>query len=93
MENCYKLVPIERGRLSVTNLSLEKKKTLPMFSMNVPVVIKMKVKRCERTLLFKPNYYQGYMSLRVKVGKNYSFLPAHSLWWSNNQGLLALLLD
>ena len=63
-----------------------------MFRMNVPVVM-VKVKRCEQTLLFKPNYYRGYMSSQVKVGKKYSFLPASSLRWSNNQGLLTLLLD
>ena len=39
-----------RERLSVTNLSSEN--NLPMFRLNAPVVIRVKVKRCEQMLLF-----------------------------------------
>ena len=47
-------------RLSVTNLRSEN--NLPTLQLNAPVVIRVKVKRCEQMLLFIAMHYWGYMS-------------------------------
>ena len=50
--------------LSTTNLSSGN--NLPMFQLNVPVIIRAKVKRCKQRLLFMAMHYWGYRSLEVK---------------------------
>ena len=53
-----------KRRLSVPNLSSEN--NLPMFQLNVPVVIRAKEKRCKQTLLFITMNCRGYISLGGK---------------------------
>ena len=53
-----------KRRLSGTNMSSEN--NLPTFLLNAPVVIRVKVKRCEKMLLFIAMHYRGYTSLVVK---------------------------
>ena len=53
-----------KRRLSGINLSSEK--NLPTFQLNAPVVIRLKVKRCEQMLLFIAMHYWGCMPLEVK---------------------------
>ena len=55
-----------KRRLSVTNFS-----TCRLYA---PVVIRVKVKRCEQTLLFVAMHYWGYTSLEVR-GRWGLFLP------------------
>ena len=77
-----------KKRLSVTKFSSEN--NLPMFRLNAAVIIRVKVKRCEQTLLFIAMHYWGYTSSEVRVGEDCSSLPASSSQWSSNQGLPVL---
>ena len=78
-----------KKRLSVTNFSSEN--NLPMFRLNAAVIIRVKVKRCEQTLLFIAMHYWGYMSLEVKCRWGL-LLPASTSQRSSNQGLPVLHL-
>ena len=53
-----------KRKLSVTNFSSEN--NLLTFRLNAPVIIRVKVKRCEQTLLFIVVHYWGWTSLEVK---------------------------
>ena len=64
-------------RLSVTNYSSEN--NLPMFRLNAPVVIRVKVKRCEQMLLFIAIHCWGYTSSEVKGRWGLSLPPSLSL--------------
>ena len=56
-----------KRRLSFTNLSSEN--NLPTVRLNAPGVTRVKVKKCEQTLLSIAIHYWGYTSWRSKVSR------------------------
>ena len=58
-EKCLLYKHFMKRRLSDTNLNSEN--NLPTFRLNAPVVIKAKVKRCERMLLFIYNFMHIFL--------------------------------
>jgi len=66
--------PCDEEEGYVTNLSL--KNNLPMFQLNAPVIIMVKVKKCEQTLQCIANSTTCHW--KSKVSKHYPFLPASS---------------
>ena len=70
------------------SLSLEN--NLPTFWLSVPVVIRVKAKKCEQMLLFIAMHYWGYTSPEVKGQWGLLFPPcllitAVQLWWGDNK--------
>ena len=79
----FHTIPALKRRLSVTNFSSEN--NLPTFWLKAPVVIRVKVKRCE---LFIAMHNWGYTSLEVKGREDCSW--SSSSQKSSNQGLPVL---